>query len=142
MRLRRAAQLVAVLAAALWIGGLVALGAVVAPVVFRMVPAPASADAMTVVFRRFDRVVIACAAVLLAVEVVLAVGRRARPGRLDLARGGAVVVASGLALVEAFYVSPRIAALHEAGAIRGLGALGMELHAVHEVAEGLAKLEL
>ena len=46
-----------------WLGGLVALGAIAAPVVFAIVPMPASADAMTVVFRRFDLVAMACAAV-------------------------------------------------------------------------------
>ena len=53
-RSSRAPQLVALLAIAVWLGGLLALGAVVAPVVFSMVSMPASADAMTTVFRRFD----------------------------------------------------------------------------------------
>ena len=49
----------AILAVAVWLGGLAALGAVAAPVVFSRVPWPSSADAMTIVFRRFDAVAMA-----------------------------------------------------------------------------------
>jgi len=132
---------VAALAAALWLGGLVVLGAVVAPVIFRNVPAPTSADAMTLVFRRFDRVALACAAVLLSAEV-LRVVLRARIDRADVARGMAAVGASALATWLALAVSPRIEALHRAGAIRGLGDLGRELDTVHALAENLARVEL
>ena len=97
--------IVALLAVAVWLGGLTALGAVAAPVVFSTVPWPSSADAMSIVFRRFDAVAMACAAIVLATEAaatvagiaVLARGprprvplaarrrRRGRRGRHDLA---------------------------------------------------------
>ena len=56
---------VQLLAVGLWASGLLTLGAVVAPIVFHVVPAPSSADAMTLVFRRFDGIAITCAAVAL-----------------------------------------------------------------------------
>jgi len=137
----RIAVAAAVLALALWGGGLLALGAIVAPTVFGIVPAPASADAMTVVFQRFDRLAVGCAVVALAAEVALAYARKPL-SRGDLARAAAVVAATALVLVEAAVLSPHIAALHAAGAIRGDGALGRELELFHHRAELDAKGQL
>jgi hypothetical protein len=134
-------EALSLLALAVWLGGFATLGAVVAPLVFGIVPAPASADAMTAVFRRFDAVAIVCAVVALLVEVGHALLRPQLLKR-DVVRAGLVVVAGGLAVVEATVISPHIARLHVAGAIRGLGAAGLELDSVHHTAELLAKGEL
>jgi len=71
--MRRTLAIVALLAVAVWLGGLAALGAVAAPVVFSTVPWPSSADAMSIVFRRFDAVAMACAAIVLSTEAIRAV---------------------------------------------------------------------
>src|SRR6476660_4762560 len=92
------------LALAVWAGGLLALGAIVAPIVFRVVPAPTSADAMTLVFRRFDVVAIVCAAVALVAEAAFAV-RGGRVTRADLVRGVCVVGAAGLAIAIGAWLS-------------------------------------
>lgn len=130
-----------VLALALWAGGLITLGAVVAPIVFHTVPAPTSADAMTLVFARFDRVMIVCGAVALVAEATLAV-RGGRVERADVVRMVALVVAVGLAITIAAWLTPGIAALHEGGAVRGSGPAGLELERLHGLAEALAKAEL
>jgi len=65
MILRRVTGVVAMLAIALWLGGLIVLGTLVAPVIFSQVSMPWSADAMTVIFQRFDGVAMSCAAALL-----------------------------------------------------------------------------
>ncbi len=137
----KVARAVTVLALALWLGGLVTLGALVAPAVFGIVPAPTSADAMTVVFRRFDRVALVCAA-LVALGEVLRANRAKSLTRLDLARSASALLAALLAGVEAGWLSPQIEELHHRGAIRGLGALGAELEHAHHLAELLAKSEL
>lgn len=129
------------LAIALWAGGLAVLGAVVAPTVFRIVPAPASADAMTVVFGRFDGIAMTCAAIALVAEAALAV-RGGKVTRLDLARGIAVTVAGALAIVVGAWLSPGIAALHRSGAVRGSGEPGLELERLHRLAEAAGKGEL
>ena len=134
-------EAVCLLALAVWLGGLATLGAVAAPLVFRIVPAPASADAMTAVFRRFDTVAIACAVLVLLVEGAHSVLRRPLLRR-DTVRGTLVAVAAALAIAEATVISPHIERLHREGAIRGLGAAGLELDAVHHTAESLAKTEL
>jgi hypothetical protein len=138
---RRASVVVALLAIALWLGGLLALGAIAAPVVFSVVPMPASADAMTIVFRRFDFVMMGCALVILAAEAA-AFFTGPGPTRADQWRLAACGAAAALGTVEAFAVAPRIAALHSAGFVRGLGPEGMELSHLHDVAEWCGKAEL
>jgi hypothetical protein len=136
-----ALEAISLLALSVWLGGFATLGAVVAPLVFGIVAAPASADAMTAVFRRFDSVSIVCAVIVLLVEGAHATLRRPLLRR-DLARAALVVVAAALAIVEASTISPHIERLHRDGAVRGLGAAGLELDAVHHLAESLAKTEL
>lgn len=126
---------------AVWLGGLLALGAVVAPLVFGNVSFPQSADAMTLVFRRFDMVAMTCAALAMASEAVK-VAARVVFRRADHLRAGLTVLASACAVVEGTLVSPRIAALHAAGVMRGMGAAGETLSRLHDVAESLGKTEV
>ena len=141
MHVSRISTSVALAACALWGGGLVALGAIAAPVVFGMVAAPSSADAMTVVFRRFDKLAMACAAIIACTEFARA---RASPfvSRLDVGRGVAALLAAVLAIVDGVYLSPKIEALHRAGAIRGLNPLGRDLESAHSLAEASGKGQL
>jgi uncharacterized membrane protein len=136
-----AAATLYVIAIALWLGGLVVLGAIVAPTVFRIVPAPTSADAMTVVFHRFDAIATGAAVVALVCEAVLAM-RGGKVSRLDVLRAAALVVAAAAAITEALWLTPTIEALHRAGAIRGFGEAGLALERWHRVAESAAKGEL
>jgi hypothetical protein len=146
MRLTRAAAIVAVIALGLWMGGLVALGACAAPMVFSMVPAPWSGDAMGAAFRRFDAVAITCAVVVLGCEAVrlrLAPTLRRGPATArERARAVFAIVAAGAAIYAGVQVSPKIMALHAAGAIRGLDASGLLLEKLHRVAETLGKIEI
>jgi uncharacterized membrane protein len=138
---RRLTSIVAVLATAVWLGGLVTLGAIAAPVVFSRVAWPQNADAMTLVFRRFDAVAMACAALVVASEA----GRTMSTARftaLDHGRVAASLLAAVAAVVEGVSVSPRIAALHAGGAVRGVNAAGLELGHLHDVAEALGKAEV
>jgi putative copper export protein len=136
----RVLSAVALIAAAVWLGGLLILGAVVAPIIFASVPAPTSADAMILVFRRFDSFAMSAAACVLVVEAVRACYTPVR--RLDIARIAAAVLAAGLAVWEGVSLSPHIEALHRSGAVRGDGAAGVELDRVHEIAERSAQIEL
>jgi hypothetical protein len=129
-------------ALALWVGGLVTLGAIVAPTVFRTVAAPANADAMTTVFRRFDAVAIGCAVVALGSEAAVGFLLSGAQKREDRTRILAILGASGLATLEAVWLSPSIQALHQAGAVRRVGDAGEALDRLHGIAERCAKLEL
>jgi|HubBroStandDraft_1064217.scaffolds.fasta_scaffold02113_2 putative copper export protein len=140
MSIVRVVSVVALLAIAVWLGGLVALGALAAPVVFSIVALPTAADAMTVVFRRFDLVAMTCAALILGSEATRALGGRL--GRVDVARVAVCAVAAAAAVVEGTQVSPRIAELHAGGVSRGLGAAGVELAHLHGLAELLGKAQV
>jgi hypothetical protein len=129
------------LAVAIWLGGLLALGAVAAPIVFSVVSMPQSADAMTLVFRRFDMLAMSCAAVALAAEAIRAIAREPF-ARLDHLRAGVTALAAAVATYEGTSVSARIAALHFAGAVRGLGVAGRELSRLHDLAEACGKAEV
>ncbi len=133
---------VQLLAIAVWAGGLLALGAIVAPIVFRVVPAPTSADAMTLVFRRFDGVAIACAVIALVAEAAFAAAGHGARARGDLARGVCLVGATVAAMTIGAWLSPGIAELHRGGAVRHVGEAGQELERLHKFAELLAKGEL
>jgi putative copper export protein len=139
--IRRATAIASLFGVALWLGGLLALGAIAAPVVFSTVAMPASADAMTVVFRRFDSVAMACAAVVLASEAARVLARIPF-GPADHVRAGAGVLAGVLAVFEGESVSPRIAALHAAGVVRGLGDAGAQLARLHDIAELCGTIEV
>jgi hypothetical protein len=130
----RVVSVTSLLAIAVWLGGLIALGAIAAPVVFSSVPIREAADAMTLVFRRFDTVAMVCAAVLLLGEAARATGHRFFT-RIDLTRAVVSVAASIAAVVQGIQISPRIAELHARGVSRGLGDAGRELARWHERAE-------
>jgi hypothetical protein len=141
MAISRLASVVALLAISVWLGGLVALGALAAPVIFSMVPLGNAADAMTVVFRRFDSVAMACAVVVLLSEAArMAAGPHV--SRVDVARGVISALAAIAAVLEGIQVSPRIAELHSEGVSRGLGARGMDLANLHKLAELFGQAEL
>jgi hypothetical protein len=140
-RVRVAVATIYVLAIAAWAGGLVVLGAIVAPTVFRIVPAPSSADAMTVVFGKFDAVAMTAAAIALVAEATLFL-KDGKATRLDLARGAACVLAGVLAIVVGAWLSPGISQLHRNGAVRGFNDAGIELERLHRLAESAGKAQL
>ncbi len=138
----RLTSTLALIAAAVWLGGMLALGAIVAPIVFTMIPRPEAADAMTAVFQRFDFVAVGCVAVILATEAWRAMGKGpGRVGRLDLARMITGALGAVLVLTEALWITPAIVALHHAGALRGLGPAGLELDRMHDLAETCGKAQ-
>ncbi len=129
------------LALSIWLGGLVVLGAVVAPIVFRVVHAPTSADAMTLVFSRFDSLKVVCALAALVIEVAR-IRMASCVGRLCAIRGIALLFAASLAITGASLVTPVIAELHHAGAVRYVGPEGQKLERFHRRAEAMAKAEV
>jgi len=139
----RCAASAAVLAAGLWIGGLVALGACAAPFVFRLTPAPFSGDAMGAAFARFDQIALGAAVVILACEVVRTwIARREPRGTAARVRRIVAVVMASFAAYEGLLLTPRILELHRAGARRNVGPEGAELERVHVRAEQVGKLDL
>jgi hypothetical protein len=127
--------LIEVLLAGACVGTTLLTGAVVAAVVFRHVDAPQSGDAMALIFARTHRAQLLAYLLVLVFEGVLSWRARARlPRAAQRYAGpllGAVVVSTAMAML--FWLTPAIAALHEAGAVRGVGELGRELDRLHTV---------
>jgi hypothetical protein len=111
-----------------------------------------SADAMTLVFRRFDMIAMTCSGIVLFSEpfrLVLTADRaaggsrsKAAVTRLDMVRIVVALIAAGLCVWQGIVLSPKIEALHRAGAVRGAGELGMSLEATHHLVEGVAKAQV
>jgi hypothetical protein len=141
-RIDRAAVVVAVLALGVWAGGLVALGACAAPLVFGLTPFPFSADAMGAVFARFDKIAVGAAIVVLGCEVVRTIvdmKRGARPSRAARARRYLAMLAALMAVYGATQLTPGILRLHRAGVRRNVGPDGQELETLHKRAELIGK---
>jgi hypothetical protein len=137
----RVAATVAILAVGLYVGGLVALGACAAPMVFRMTPAPMSGTAMGAAFARFDQIALGAAVVALGCEVARtwAAGRRG----LSIAARVRRLFAIGMAASSAYVglaLTPRINELHRAGIERDNSPQGAVLEATHRRAELFGKV--
>jgi hypothetical protein len=138
----RIAATIAVVAAGVWVGGMVALGACAAPFVFQLTPAPFSGDAMGSAFARFDQIALGAAVALLGAEVARtwAAGARAR-GLAARARRFTAVLMAACAAYLGLALTPHINQLHRDGAQRGVGPLGAELDRIHHTAEAVGKAE-
>ncbi|MDI3286176.1 DUF4149 domain-containing protein [Polyangium sp. 15x6] len=137
----RVAALVAVLAGGVYIGGMVALGANAAPIVFSMLPRSIAGDVMGAVFARFDAIALGAALAALAAEVTrtLATRRRGRTILSRLRRSCTLFMAVSAAYV-ALSLSPRISDLHRQGVQRDDTPQGQLLEAVHKRAELFGKI--
>src|SRR5262249_11879017 len=118
-------------------------------IVFSVVPAPLSGDAMGAVFRRFDVVAIVCGVIVLACEAVRirvasasSSGVKMGPSVTDRLRTALAVLATAAAVYGGARLSPAIVELHAAGAMRGFGEDGERLHRLHKRAELIAKVEV
>ena len=108
------AETLMALALAAWIGGMLALGAFAARIVFGELPRDLAAPTMSTIFRSFDGLVVACViAVAVAGGVrLLAVGIRGRADRIALVASSSLVV---LGLLDVGYVHPGIERMFRQG---------------------------
>jgi hypothetical protein len=141
--LDRGAAALAALAAGVWAGGMVALGACAAPFVFALTPAPFSGDAMGAAFARFDGIALGAAVLVLGAEVARTwvAGTRGR-SLFARARRIAAIAAAVAAAHVGLSLTPAILELHQAGVRRGVGAEGARLDEIHRRAEALGKVEV
>ncbi len=125
-RLAALCETLTALAVTAWIGGMFALGAYTARIVFRDLPRGLAAPTMSTIFRSFDAVVIACV-VVVALTVggrLVALGLRGRADRIALVAGTALVLLGALDVawvhptinrmfLEGRTLEPAFAALHK-----------------------------
>jgi hypothetical protein len=118
-----------------WIGGIFALGAFTARIIFRDLPRDLAAPTMNGIFRSFDGVVVACI-VVVAIATglrLLAVGLRHRPDRIALSAGSALTI---LGCIDVGYVHPGIARMFAEGRT-----LEPAFQALHQLSSRSANLE-
>jgi len=127
-----------VIAALLWAGGLLVLGAIVAPTVFRT-GTPNAADLMQTVFSRFDRVAIAAASVILIAEAASWLTRQPMARNDRIMRLVLVILLAACAGVQAGLLTPNLVRLFGQGARRGVGELGARFDRIHRASEWVGK---
>ncbi|HEX9104253.1 MAG TPA: DUF4149 domain-containing protein [Polyangia bacterium] len=122
-------------ALAAWIGGIVALGAFAARIVFRDLPRELAAPTMSTIFRSFDGVVVACLVVVAVGTGVrlLALGLRGRADRIALVAGTALTI---LGATDVGYTHPTIERMFRDGRT-----LEPAFAALHKLSSRSANLE-
>lgn len=136
----RIATAIAATCCGVWAGGLIALGACAAPLVFELTPYPHSGNAMTAVFARFDSIAVGLAVVVLGCEAARTL-LAWRSGQLLAARFRrylAILAALG-AVFSATRLTPAIQSLYSGGARRGFGEAGRQFEALHAQSEMVGK---
>lgn len=95
------------LAVTAWVGGIAALGAYSARIVFRDLPRETAAPTMNAIFDSFDKLIVVALVVLAAATVarVYAVGLGKRADRIALAAGVCLVL---LGIFDVGYIHPAI----------------------------------
>lgn len=135
------AEVVATLCVALWLGGMLALGAFAAPEVFGQLERDVAGSVMGTIFAKFDRMVLVLACVLIAAEGVRVFIDGAR-GKLALARLASMVLLIGLALTSALWLGPSINELFAQGVRRGVDEAGADMERLHNLATTLGKVAM
>jgi hypothetical protein len=100
----------------LMVGGMLALGAFTAPVIFHQFPRPEAGAAMAIIFRRYDTVLLIALAMLISGELYRIIHHGGfasilRSGWLSTFRLGALVLLSALTLISTQTVNAKLYAL-------------------------------
>ncbi|HEY9745896.1 MAG TPA: DUF4149 domain-containing protein [Oculatellaceae cyanobacterium] len=129
---------------ALITGGLLALGAITAPILFGQLPRDNAASVMAIIFRRYDMVLLIATGLTLLGEA-LRVGSRQMVWHPIVAavRGFLLLALCGMLLYSTTITNPQIEAMNKAGIHRNLTtAEGRRFDRTHRLSETLAKLSL
>jgi uncharacterized membrane protein len=128
---------------ALLIGGMLALGAFTAPVLFKQFARPEAGEAMMVIFRRFDLVVLAAVAMVVIGEIL----RLAASGIPNLTvisgfRYGLMILLVSLTLYSVMGVNARLENLQKAGMMQSAPEYRQDFQRLHKFSEQLYKAEM
>ena len=128
---------------ALMIGGMLAIGAFAAPVIFRQFPREEAGTALTLIFRRYDIVLLVALGLVLAGEIARYLSGVFEANQtMNLVRYGLLVALTGLMLYSIQVVNAKIEAMHHQGVQRSGTPEGQEFHRVHVLSEQLYKIEM
>ena len=126
------------------VGGLLALGAFTAPVLFKSFTRPEAGEAMTIIFRRYDMVLIA-GCVLLVIGEVLRHLQTGIPSQFTfwlVARYVVFIALVGMTLYSTLILNPKMNALYDDPTFRSNVEVRGSFNNTHKLSEKLAKMEL
>ena len=129
---------------ALMAGGMLALGAITAPVVFGHFPRADAAPVMALIFRRYDMVLVA-ALILVWLGELLRLASKLVQGRsiLNRLRYGLLIMLSGAMLYSTQVLNADIERMNKAGIHRSYTTVeGLRFERTHKLSESLYKAEL
>ncbi len=128
---------------ALLIGGLLALGAFTAPVLFKSFARPEAGEAMMIIFKRYDIVLLAAAGLIIGGEVCrLIPAGLPTMSFLVIARYVVIVVLVGMTLFSTLGVTPKMVKMHQKPDFRTNVELRETFNKAHKLNERMAKMEL
>jgi hypothetical protein len=128
---------------ALMTGGMLALGAFTATVVFGQLPREQAGPIMATIFRRYDVVLLASLGLTLLGEGLRVASKRA-PGvsKLSIARYVLMAALAGGILFSTLKVNADIEHMNRAGLHRDYTSQGRAFEATHKLSEGLYKMNM
>jgi hypothetical protein len=126
------------LALALWLGGFVTAGAVVAPFVFRSLSRPEAGELMGAIFRRLNEIGIGCGVALFLALALEGAARAGHSRRLLVLRAGLVGGALALALYLGILLFPAM----EFARGEGQPAAGPSFDRMHALSRQLLSLQM
>ncbi len=128
---------------ALMIGGMLALGAFTAPVVFKNFPRPEAAAAMSVIFRRYDLVLLGALGLVWIGEIFRNTVRIFALTPIFLTRLIILGLLTGGIWVSTSVLNPQIEKLNHDGIVRDTTtAAGRDFDRAHKISESIYKVDL
>lgn len=127
---------------ALMIGGMLALGAFTAPVIFGGLERDVAGGLMTTIFRRYDTVILIAFSLVIAGEIARWISTGSTPfsqGLLNNARLSILVLTGCLVAYSLFSINPQMETLQKQGVTEETAATFQTLH---KTSEKLYKLEM
>lgn len=126
----------------LMVGGMLALGAFTAPVLFKMFPRPEAGEAMTIIFRRYDTVLLVALALIVVGQVAswLTTGFPWEMGFSGWVRFGVFVALVVTMAYGTLIVSPKMSAMLNMDNFRDNATLQQEFRDLHKKSEKVYKL--
>ncbi len=132
------------LALALIIGGMLALGAFTAPVLFKQFARPEAGEAMTVIFRRYDIVITASLIMLLVGEALrwLTLGSPEWRSMFSAGRTIVLVTLLGLLVAGTQVIGPKLETLQKDAELHTDSAKMASFQSLHKQSEGIYKFAM
>ena len=125
---------------ALVLGGILTVGAFVAPVLFKQFPREAAGAAMTIIFKRYDIVLLISTGLILGGEALRVITTGwPKMGVFSGLRMGLMLLLAGIIVYSALNITPQMTAMQDKG-LAGHPELMFQFGQLHQMIEKLYKV--